>query len=88
MAAKSPPARTRRAFPLLVLLLRALFLFLQVLQRNANRFHHKSGEGAVRAADGFLHLVDDIVGEADGFQYVVLKVWKYLIKEWPGGSAG
>ena len=79
---KSPPARTRRAFPLLVLLLRALFLFLQVLQRNADRFHHKGGEGAQsvpRMASSTLSMTS--LGKRMDLLVVagILGMWKSLI---------
>ena len=42
------------------------FLFLQVFQRHAHRLDHEGGEGAVLSHDGVFHLLDHIVGKADG----------------------
>ena len=47
---------------------RSFFFFFEIIQRHTNRFHDEGGKCAGRALNSLLHLVDDVVGETNGFR--------------------
>ena len=44
-----------------------LCVFTQAFQGNPGSLNDKGGKGSTGAPDGFLYLVNDIIGETDGF---------------------
>ena len=59
------------------LLLFLLFLFREVIQRCPDCRHHKGGKCAVGTPDGGFHLLQHIVGEADGFVAGGGNLWNF-----------